>query len=215
MSVFVDSRTLSTALTKLYGTAGHLLKIWLTLKHMGLEIDAAPVEVTTANSTPSLQRLFSYGAADGSFYIPFAHTPRYLTMKHDASRSIVQTNIQRWASSGSVVTCDPTGFLDFAGGDAQLRVSTGRRYPLGLGSGEAGFALKEGARVTVPITAFSVWYGRKSAIPDNADPASFLVGEMLRELKISAAERAAVFVDDNLAVRCPSSEPLRPAWPLG
>src|SRR5262249_13165530 len=153
---------LKIALSKMYGTAGHLLKIWLTLKHMGLSPESS-VEIDTSNSTPSLQRLFSYGARDGGFYIPFAHTPRYLTMKHDAARSIIQTTIQRWATSGSVVTCDPTEFLDItAGGGAKLRVATGRRYPFGLGSGESGFALKDGARVSVPIASFAVWYGRKT-----------------------------------------------------
>src|SRR5436309_6490664 len=132
MNKYIDGITLNLALEKLYGTAGHLLKIWLTLKHMGLSQDGRPVEITTSNSTPSLQRLFSYGAPDNSFYIPFAHTTRYLTMKYDAARSIVQTTVQRWASSGSVVTCDPTEFLDFAGGE-KLQVSVGRRYPVGLG----------------------------------------------------------------------------------
>lgn len=202
MSNYVNAATLSFALERLYGTAGHLLKIWFTLKHMGLVQGGAALDVTTSNSTPSLQRLFSYGASDGGFYIPFAHTPRYLTMKHDAARSIVQTNIQRWASSGSVVTCDPTEFLDFSGGEgAQLQVSPGRRYPFGLGSGEAGFALKEGARVALPITSFAVWYGRKSAIPDDADHAGFLVEQMLRELHISPGERAVIFVDDDLSIK--------------
>jgi hypothetical protein len=205
-SIFVNSATLRLALERMYGTAGHLLKIWFTLKHMGLSPGATPVEVDTANSTPSLKRLFSCGASDGSFYIPFAHTPRYLMMKHDASRSIIQTTIQRWATSGSVVTCDPTEFLDISAADGtKLQVSPGRRYPFGLGSGESGFALKDGARVSIPITSFAVWYGRKSAIPKDTDPASFLIGEMLRELRISPAEKAVIFVDDDLAVKTQAS----------
>lgn len=200
-SVFVNSATLKLALGKMYGTAGHLLKIWLTLKHMGLAPGAAPIEIDTANSTTSLKTLFSYGAPDDSFYIPFAHTPRMLTMKHDASRSVIQTNIQRWASSGSVVTCDPTEFLDITGGEgSKLKVSPGRRYPFGLGSGESGFALEDGARVSIPIVSFAVWYGRKTAIPDDEDPASFLVGHMLRDLHVSPSEKAVIFVDDDLAV---------------
>jgi len=205
-SVFVNGPTLRLALERMFGTAGHLLKIWLTLKHMGLSPGAAPVEVDTSNSTPSLQRLFSCGAPDGSFYIPFAHTPRYLTMKHDASRSIVQTTIQRWATSGSVVTCDPTEFLEISQGEAtKLQVSPARRYPFGLGSGESGFALRDGARVSLPIMSFAVWYGRKSPIPEDADPASFLFGQMLQELRISPAEKAVIFVDDDLAVETRAS----------
>ena len=165
-----------------------------------------PSNITTANSTPALSRLFSYGAKDDGFYVPFAHTPRYLVMKHDASRSIVQTNIQRWASSGSVVTCDPTEFLDFTGGEGtRLQVSLGRRYPLGLGMGEAGFARRDGARVAVPITAFAVWFGRQSSIPDDADPVGYLISEMLKELHISPAERAVIFVDDDLVLKTKSS----------
>lgn len=206
MSVFINKPTLSHALERMYGTAGHLLKIWLTLKQMGLAIDASPIEINTSNSTPSLQRLFSYGAKDNGFYVPFAHTPRYLVMKHDAARSIIQTNIQRWASSGSVVTCDPTGFLDFSGGEGtKLHVSTGRQYPFGLGSGESGFALKDDARVALPITSFAIWYGRKSSIPVGVDPGSFLVNEMLRNLRISAPEKAVIFVEDNIVVETQSS----------
>ena len=141
----------------MYGTAGHLLKIWFALKHMGLGTQTGGIEVDTSNSTPSLKRLFSCGASDGRFYIPFAHTPRYLTMKHDASRSIIQTTIQRWATSGSVVTCDPTEFLDISSSSgSKLLVSTGRRYPFGLGVDESGFALEDGKRVSIPITAFSI-----------------------------------------------------------
>ena len=205
-NVFVSGATLKLALQRMYGTAGHLLKIWLALKHMGLSPGAPPVEVDTANSTPSLKRLYSCGAPDGSFYIPFAHTPRYLTMKHDASRSIIQTTIQRWASSGSVVTCDPTEFLDFSQGEGtKLKVSPARRYPFGLGSGESGFALKDGARVSLPIVSFAVWYGRQTPIPEDADPSSFLLAQMLQELRISPPERALIFVDDDLPVRTQSS----------
>jgi 5-methylcytosine-specific restriction enzyme B len=201
-SVYVDYATLRSALGRLYGTAGHLLKIWFTLKHMGLAVGQNSVEIDTANSTPSLNRLFSCGSPDNSFYIPFAHTPRYLTMKHDASRSIIQTTIQRWASSGSVVTCDPTEFLDISGGDgAKLQVSPGRRYPLGLGNGESGFALEDGKRVAVPITSFAVWHGKNSKIPVGTEPKDFLIEQMLRELRISPAEKAVIFADDDLVVR--------------
>jgi len=199
--MFVDQATLGFALRRLYGTAGHLLKIWFTLKHMGLSENGQPVEVDTANSTGSLRRLYSCGAPDNCFYIPFAHTPRYLTMKHDASRSIIQTTIQRWASSGSVVTCDPTGFLDFKRNEGnKLKVAPGRRYPLGLGVGESGFAVTDGARVCIPIRSFAVWYGRQTNVPTGTPPEKFLVEAMLRDLNISPAEKELVFVDDNLPV---------------
>ncbi len=168
---------------------------------MGLDTNGQPVEIDTSNSTPFLKRLFSCGAPDNRFYIPFAHTPRYLTMKHDASRSIVQTTIQRWASSGSVVTCDPTAFIDIStGSGSKLLVSTGRRYPFGLGNDEAGFALENGARVCIPITSFSIWYGRQTTISAGQEPASFLIEQMIHDLHISPAERELIFVDDEIEV---------------
>ena len=198
---YVSGPTLQRALRRMYGSAGHLLKIWFALKHMGLAAQSKPVEIDTGNSTPSLQKLFSCGSPDKTFYIPFAHTPRYLTMKHDASRSIIQTSIQRWASSGSVVTCDPTEYLTIEdGANQKLLVSANRRYPFGLGIGESGFALADGTRVSVPLTSFAVWYGRKSAVPKGADPAAFLTELMINELNISSTEKALIFVDDDLAI---------------
>jgi 5-methylcytosine-specific restriction protein B len=200
--MYVDKKTVTIALQQMYGTAGHLLKLWFTLKYMGLGVDSEPVVVDTSNSTPALKRLFSFGAPDGRFYIPFAHTPRYLTMKHDAARSIIQTTIQRWASSGSVVTCDPTEFLDIGGGDgSKLTVGAGRRYPFGLGIGESGFALDAETRVSLPVKAFAVWYGRQTEIPDDENAIDYLQRQMLSELNISAAEREVVFVDDELPVQ--------------
>jgi len=196
--MFVDATTLEQALRNLYGSAGHLIKVWFTLKHMGLRPGAPPVKVDTTNSTPSLRRLFSYGSPEGDYYIPFAHTPRYLTMKHDASRSIIQTTVQRWATSGSVVTCDPTGFLDFAvDSDNKILVSTKPQYPLGLGFGESGFALKDNAAVRIPIRSFAVWYGRQTEIPEGVDPADFLTERMIEELHITQEERLLIFLEDD------------------
>lgn len=205
--MFIDQPTLANALQKLYGTAGQFLKIWFTLKHMGLSVDAPPVEIDTSNSTPSLKRLFSFGEPQGDFYVPFAHTPRYLTMKHDAARSIIQTNVQRWATSGSVVTCDPTEFLDFTVGEGiRLQVAPGRRYPLGLGIGESGFAREDGTRVSVPLRSFAVWYGRTTLITDKVDAAAFLIADMLHDLHISAVEKEVIFVEDDLTVATQSTK---------
>ena len=199
--MFINNITLVRSLSALYGTSGQLLKIWFTLKHMGLGRNPNGVEIDTANSTPSLKRLFFCGASDGRFYIPFAHTPRYLTMKYDASRSIIQTTIQRWASSGSVVTCDPTEFLDIAQTERnKLLITPSRRYPFGLGVDESGFALEDGRRVSIPIHAFSIWYGKTTDIPVGDEPASYLVNQMLGDLNISPAERELIFVDDKIEI---------------
>lgn len=195
--MFVDKTTLEQAVSSLFGTAGHLLKIWFVLKHMGLATNSSPVKIDTSNSTSSLERLFAFGDPNGRYYIPFAHTKRYSTMMHDASRSIVQTTIQRWASSGSVVTCDPTSYLDIKSDeDGKLLVSTARKYPLGLGLDESGFAINNGFRVQLPIHAFAVWYGRESFIPDNEEPSTYLVNLLLSELNIDSSERSLIFVED-------------------
>jgi len=166
---------------------------------MGLRSGGEELQIDTGNSTESLKTLFDCGAEDNRFYVPFAHTSRYLTMKHDASRSIVQTTIQRWATSGSVVTCDPTSFLDINNDlAAGLTVKTSRAYPLGLGIDESGFALEDGQRVSLPLAAFSVWYGRWTNIPDDQDPIQFLVDHMLNELGITGAEKKLVFLDADL-----------------
>lgn len=196
--MYIDQKTLKEALRSLRGTSGHLLKIWLVLKHMGLREDNADgVSVDTSNSTESLRRLFSFGDAEGGFFVPFAHSKRYMTMKHDASRSIVQTTINRWAVSGSVVTCDPSLYLRFESNQesGDLRVSTGRNYPLGLGIGEAGFSIKDGTRVSLPLWAFSVWYGRGTNIPAGVDPIAYLSRKMIEELNLSRAEVEAVFIE--------------------
>lgn len=204
--MYIDKTTLKTSLNTIYGTAGHLFKIWLVLKKMGLAENGSTVEIDTSNSTPSLERLFSCGSSTGDFYVPFAHTPRYLKMKHDASRSIIQTTIQRWGSSGSVVTCDPTQYLDISQENSKLVVKVGRQYPMGLGIGESGFALNDETRVSIPIKAFAVWYGRKTEIPDDVIPEKYLVDEMLDSLNISSSERNLIFVQDNLDITLRNNE---------
>jgi len=150
--VYVNEATLRSSVRQLFGTAGHLLKIWFVLKEMGLTTQGDFVDLDTSNSTPALETLFSYGSPSRDFYVPFAHTKRFLTMKHDASRSIIQTTVKRWEDSGSVVTCDPTDFLNIEQrSDGKLRVTTSRSYPLGLGYGESGFAVNDGERVSIPI----------------------------------------------------------------
>jgi 5-methylcytosine-specific restriction protein B len=197
---YVSADCLGKALDRLHGQAGHMLKIWLVLKWMGLREGSDPVEVDTRNSTEALTNLFGFGDPEGKFFIPFAHTPRYATMKPDASRSIIQSTVQRWASSGSVVTCDPSSYLDFSSDDDGLTVSCGRSYPLGLGHGESGFARRDEVRVSLPITSFAIWYGRHTAIPADADPGDFLLKRMISELHISPVESSLIFVDDSIEV---------------
>lgn len=192
---YITKETLSAALGELRGTADHLLKIWFTLKQMGMNADN-PVEIDTGNSTDALRRLFSYGHPEEMFYVPFAHTRRFLTMKGDASRSVIQTTLKRWAESGSVVTVDPTNYLaieDTAGGI--LKVQPGRVYPEGLGQGKNGFALGENTRVTIPLVAFGVWYYRQEELLEGMDWPTYMRERLREDLYLSTAETDLIFVE--------------------
>lgn len=159
------------------------------------------MDLDTANSTQALKDLFAFGAPDGSFFVPFAHTKRFLTMKHDASRSIIQTTVKRWEDSGSVVTCDPTEFLNIEQRtDGKLRVTTTRNYPLGLGYGESGFAVGDGERVSLPLAAFAVWYGKLVDIPESESAEDFLVEHMLKSLGVDASEKELIFIRQPLSI---------------
>jgi 5-methylcytosine-specific restriction protein B len=191
--MYIAKETIHTAIMSLRGTANHLLKIWLVLKLMGLD-DHTPVSIDTGNSTPYLKRLFGCGAPDGALYVPFAHTARFAFMKSDASRSIIQTTLQRWATSGSVVTCDPSSFLKISNTeDNKLIVKTGRQYPLGLGNGKNGFALDDGQRVRIPAEYFAIWLFAREDIENKN--ASELVKSMMDLLHLTAAEYKTIFVE--------------------
>lgn len=60
--------------------------------------------------------------------------------------------------------------------------------------------MRDDTSVSLPLTAFAVWYGRSTLIPDGADPREWLIDTMLKELHIDEAEKAAVFVEDSLSV---------------
>lgn len=190
--MYLSIDTIKTAIDDLRGTANHLIKIWFVLKAMGMDT-YTPVAIDTANSTPALKMLFSCGAPDGSFFIPFSHTPRFAFMKSDASRSIIQTTIQRWGTSASVVTCDPRGYLDIRNDDnGRLTVRPGRQYPLGLGYGQNGFALGEGERTTIPDLQFAIWlfaqHKLETGTPDE------MMTKMMALLHLSIPELKTVFV---------------------
>ena len=202
--MFIAKSTIKEAIYGVRGTANHLLKIWLVLKLMGLD-GQTPVSIDTGNSTPYLKRLFDCGAPDGSFYVPFSHTPRFAFMKSDASRSIIQTTLQRWASSGSVVTCDPSAFLKIENAeDNKLIVKTSRQYPLGLGNGKNGFALEDGERVSIPAELFAVWlFAREDVQEKNI---SELVQDMIELLHLSVAEFKTVFVEKPISIQYQDSQ---------
>lgn len=195
---YITASTLLNAITDMKGTADHMLKIWLTLKQMGMTSDQHVV-IDTSSSRDALIRLFSYGNPAGDYFIPFAHTPRFMTMKSDADRSIIQTNLVRWAVSGSVVTVDPTGYLDIKEQpDGSLIVKSGRNYPLGLGHGNNGFALEKDSRVTIPLVAFGLWYYRQHDIEDTENLAAYLQSSLQRDLNLSIAEQELIFVTSPL-----------------
>lgn len=190
--MYFTKATVQRAVRDMRGTANHMLKIWFVLKAMGLT-KTHSVTIDTSNSTPYLQKLFKSGNTDGSFFVPFAHTERFAKMKSDAARSIIQTNIQRWASSGSVVTVDPTSFMNFSNTDAGLTARVGRQYPLGLGINKSGFAEDDGQRVSIPILQFAVWLFAQKDIKDTSPGA--VIERMKAELNLEPAECDLIFVD--------------------
>lgn len=195
--MYFTEQTIKNAVRDMRGAADHMLKIWFVLKSMGLT-KSESVAIDTSNSTPHLQRLFKSGNSDGSFFVPFAHTERFAKMKSDASRSIIQTNIQRWASSGSVVTVDPTGFLSFDNSTNGLVVRVGRQYPLGLGHDKTGFAREDGQRVNIPQLQFAIWYFAQTEITD-PDPQS-IINRMKADLNLDDSECELVFVNKEIHI---------------
>lgn len=196
--MYFTKDTIKTAVRDMRGSADHMLKIWFVLKAMGLS-QSQSVLIDTSNSTPFLAKLFKSGNPDGSFFVPFSHTERFATMKSDAARSIIQTNIQRWASSGSVVTVDPTSFLDCSNTSDGLVVRVGRQYPLGLGIGKSGFAREDGQRVNIPILQFAVWYFAQRDIT-NTDPAN-IIEQMKSELHLDSSECDLIFATKDIALK--------------
>lgn len=200
--MYISKETIKEAVYGVRGTANHLLKIWFVLKAMGLS-DNTSVLIDTSNSTPSLKRLFGCGAPDGKLYVPFAHTKRFAFMQHDASRSIIQTTIQRWATSGSVVTCDPSSFLKITNEGDTLSVKLGRQYPLGLGNGKDGFALDDGQRVSIPAEYFAIWLFARVDV-EHKDSYE-LINDMMELLHLTSAEFKTIFVNKAIEIKYQSA----------
>ncbi|WDV94874.1 AAA family ATPase [Brevibacillus parabrevis] len=195
---YIDKHTLEEALQRMKGTAHHMLKIWFVLKAMGLS-DGRSVEIDTGNSTPALNRLFSYGDPNEGFFVPFAHKGRFMTMKSDASRSIIQTNIKNW-SNRTIVSNDPTGYLIIEVSESgPLIVSKGRSYPEGLGYGENGFALSESARVSIPDLSLAAWLFLKTEIPAE-NTSNHLIEQMVNLLNLDNTEYQVIFIKDDLHI---------------
>ena len=193
--MYFTEQTIINAVHDMRGAADHMLKIWFVLKSMGLS-KSNSVIIDTMNSTPYLQKLFKSGYPDGSFFVPFAHTTRFAKMKDDASRSIIQSNIQRWASSGSVVTIDPTGFLSFNNTADGIVVRTGRQYPLGLGHDKAGFARDNGQRVNIPLLQFAIWYFAQTDLADT--DSRTITNRMKSELNLDDSECELIFINKDI-----------------
>ena len=187
---FFTLESIRDSLHSLRGTADHMIKIWFTLKHMGLVEGGGSIEVTTANSKESLDQLFSCRHPDGKYLIPFATTARFNTMMSDASRSIIQTNMKKW-DDGTNTGADPTDFLLIEKTGGSYNVSTNRGYPMGLGHGINGFAKDDDTKVNIPLKAMAVWYCRIRDVA-STDAA---VETMLSELNISDFEKELLFED--------------------
>jgi 5-methylcytosine-specific restriction enzyme B len=193
---YISSATLTTALGRLWATADHMLKIWFTLKQMGMTAEQ-PVSVTTSSPNDALHRLFFYGNNE-RLCVPFAHTSRFYTMDTEAGRSIIQTTIRRWIASGSVVGVNPTAYLGITEmQDGSLLVQPSRSYPQGLGYGDDGFALRADGRVAIPLQAFAVWYYRQAELPAAPEVYNALRVRLASDLNLTPAESELIFVEDD------------------
>ena len=197
--MYITKETLEQALLDLKGTAHPLLKVWLTIKAMGLEADK-PVLIDTKNSTETLKLLFRSGDPSGRFYIPFSPTPSDEWMKGDASRSIIQTTIKKWFD-GTITTVDPRSYLTITRTDRKYKIELAPSYPQGLGEGQNGFSRGEGQMLAVPIVQFAVWVFCREAIPDDtANVAEYLCSKLRNLLHLSSAEESRVFKDTPFAI---------------
>ena len=197
--MYITKETLAQALLDLKGTAHPLLKVWLTIKAMGLEA-GKPVLIDTKNSTETLKLLFHSGDPSGRFYIPFSPTPSDEWMKGDASRSIIQTTIKKWFD-GTITTVDPRSYLTITRADRKYKIELAPSYPQGLGDGQNGFSRGEGQMLAVPIVQFAVWVFCREAIPDDtANVAEYLCSKLRNLLHLSPAEESRVFKDTTFAI---------------
>lgn len=194
--MYVTKEAIGTALDRLQGSADHMIKIWFTLKQMGLTA-SNPVSVTTSNPADAVKRLYSYGDREGGFFVPFSHTDGYMTMKNHAPRSIIQTTVKQWHDSTSVGN-DPSGYLQVTrslNSTEGFIVKATRHYPIGLGHGKNGFALKDGLRVQIPDLAFAVWYFRQAELPEGIS-VDGIVEMMREELHLEHSEMEAAFIKE-------------------
>ena len=197
--MYITKETLSQALLDLKGTAHPLLKVWLTLKAMGLEADN-PVLIDTKNSTETLKLLFHSGDPNGRFYIPFSPTPSDEWMKGDASRSIIQTTIKKWFD-GTITTVDPRSYLTITKSDRKYKIELAPVYPQGLGEGQNGFSRSAGQMLAVPVVQFAVWVFCREAIPDGTtNIAEYLCSKLRTLLHLSSAEESRVFKEVPFAI---------------
>lgn len=190
---YVSLDSMERALCRLRGSADHMLKIWFTLKQMGMT-ESQHVAITTSSPDEALRKLFDFNHHEGMLFVPFSHTTRFMQMKRDAGRSIIQTTIKRWVASGSVVTTDPSSYLDISDNEAsgELIVKPGRTYLSGLGHGKNGFARQDNERVAIPAMAFAAWYYRQIPIDSKS-----VLDKLRQDLCMSLAEFELIFVTDN------------------
>ena len=178
----------------LTGTCGTFMFCWFTLKAKGLS-EENPIVIDTTNTTEGLKRLWSWGDPKKRLLFPMSAKSRFRTYASDANRSVIQTNVKQWCD-GSGATTRPSKWLDIRqNADKTYTVSLRHGYGDFLGQGVQGFASSDDTRVSIPLLAFAVWYGRQTAIPDNVEPGEYLIKDMLKNLHISRVERECVFVE--------------------
>lgn len=184
---------LQNAVTSLHSTnAENYFKIYLVLKKFGLShYPESGVEIDTTNTTQAMNDLFFVRKLgeindDSPIYDPF----RNQTLKGDASRSIIQTNIKKISQGG--LAMGKVDWLDiYQNQNQKWSVSFSGSYPLGLGAGPSGFALRD-TQITIPTNAFLAWlyrYDRFESKPSFAE----LFSRMKKDMNFSEEEILILF----------------------
>lgn len=191
---YIDASTLKKAWSQLPGTCGPFMFVWFALKAKGLN-EETPIIINTKNTDDELTRLWSWGDPQGRFMFPMSGQTRYRLRKKDAGRSVVQTNVKQWMDKSGATT-RPDKWLDIRQTkDKEYSVLLKHGFGNYLGQGTTGLASNDDSRVSIPLAAFSIWYGRQTAIPDGTDARQYLIDRMLTDLHISPIEKECVFVD--------------------
>lgn len=176
--------------------AGEYFRVYLILKAYGLKSKPKePVIGDTKSTTDALRMAFGVRglaekfAEDRPFYDPFTNQ----TMKGDASRSIIHTNVKNFMK-GANVGANPDWWIieEIEEKRRRWRVRFADHYPEGLGSGKDGLARRDNEQIVIPTADFLAWHSRYETFNEKLDfPALF--ERMKRDFNFDEEEIRFIF----------------------